>query len=314
MKTKLLKLKFRSRAGFFGALMIFFLPAFTVRGQETVTITQQQILLSRGNQPAYVVTIPECDPAHAVKSWKNLIRQNTKSKATEEGTEIVIRGTWIREISDHPFSIYSLVIHRFPAMDLYAAFELDSNRFFSVKDTAENIQVEKIHSEIRQFLRKFGVAEYQYVVQKQTEKEKKQMELLKSRFDDMSDRMEKVNKNISSSEQNIRNIEDDIAVMTKENERKMAEIDSKKAAISAIKDPELLKEGKSQLRSAEKDKRSIEKELASARKKIVGNQSDIERYKRDIEDIVRRQEMKKTELRNQEERVDKLLRKLSDIK
>ncbi len=314
MITNVMKSRKRDLGGMVFLLVTLLLFPFALRAQEPIRVTLQQILLSRGNQPAYMVTIPECDPAHVVKSWKSLIRQNTKSKVVNEGNEIVIRGTSIQAISDRAFTIYSLVINRFPSLDLYAAFELDSNRFFAAQDTANNIQVAKTHSEIRHFLRDFAISEYRFVVNQQVDKEKKHMDLLKSKFEDMSDQVEKLNKKIASNEQGIRNTEDNIAGTVRENERKMAEIDSKKAAISAIKDPELLKEGKSQLRSAEKEKRSIEKELESARKKIVGYQADIERYKRDIEDIVRRQDLKKGELRTQEETVDRLIRQLEGIR
>ena len=226
---------------------IILLPIL-LKAQEKIEVKNENITLSKGIQPGYVVLIPEAKLESVKKDWMKLIRQNTKSKAMEVGSEISIQGTIINEISDKPISVYSAIVGEYSVIRLVSIFEIDSV-FFELNETNNTMENDKIHKSIKDFMRNFAVDQYKNAIKDQVDNEEKKLSSLDNEFEAMDKQVEADRKEIIENEQEIKNAQDAIASYEKENQRKMEAIDAKKEANEAIKDdPELRKIAKAQLK------------------------------------------------------------------
>lgn len=292
------------------------LSLFPVYGfaQTKIEVTNEHATISKGNQPVYVVKIPEANIESVKKDWMKLIRQNTKSKVIESGAEISIQGTIIKEIYNQPINLYSAVISQDSAIKLVSAFEIDSV-FFELKEDNKTLQMENTHHAIKEFLKRFAIDQYKLAVQDQMDNEEKKLSNLNKELNDLNKQVENDREKVKENEQNIKNSQDAIAGYEKDNERKIEEINSKKEANAAIKnDPELQKIAKSQLKDLEKEKSSIENNLEKEQKNIVNYQANIDDLNREIESNLKLIEEKKTEISNQQAIVKAVTTKLNGIK
>jgi DNA repair exonuclease SbcCD ATPase subunit len=288
-------------------------PLFLI-AQQKIEIKMDKVNLSKGNQPVYVVLIPEANLESVSKEWIKIIRQNTKSKVVESGSEINIQGTQIPEIYEKPINLYSAILGQDSAIKLVAAFEIDSV-FFELTENNKTIYSENIHNSIKGFLRNFAVGQYKVAVQDQLDLEEKKLGSLNKEFDDLNKQVENDRKEIKEKEQNIKNSQDAIASYEKDNERKVAEINSKKESNAKIEDnPELQKVAKEQLKELEKEKKSIENNLEKEQKNIVKYQADIDELNRAVENNLKLIEEKKTQITGQEDVVKKVTATLNGIK
>jgi len=295
-------------------LVIFLFVSFNLIGQKDIEIINKPITMSKGERPAYIVEIPEADYKYALKSWKKLIRQNTKSKVEEVERELIIEGTFIDEIYNEPITLYSAIINGDSSLKLIAIFEIDS-AFFDYSKTTKSVLEEKTHTQIQHFLRNFAVGQYIYAVEEEFATEDEKLKTLNKELTNLGKENENLLKEIKENEQDIRNTEDGISSYEIDNERKQNEINSKKTAIAGINnDPELLEQGKSQLKTLEKEKNGIENKLGKEQKNIVKYQANIESLNLEVERNLEKQNIKKDEINKQELDLETVRKKLHGIK
>jgi hypothetical protein len=77
------------------AILFVFLLPFLLLAQEKIEVIQKSVKMSQGEQPAYIVMVPQSNYDQVLKEWTKIIRQNTKSKVEETEHEIIIKGTQI---------------------------------------------------------------------------------------------------------------------------------------------------------------------------------------------------------------------------
>jgi DNA repair exonuclease SbcCD ATPase subunit len=297
------------------AIMLFYLlfPLF-LSSQENIEVTEQIVNMSQGEQPAYIVKVPESDYDQVLKEWEKIIRQDTKSKVEEYEHEIVIKGTHISSIYHKPINIYSAVINKDSAVKIVAVYEIDSV-FFSFSEERPDLNAEKTHHHIEKFMREFAVDQYKYAVSVALSDAEKLLKTKNKELNDLSKQNENYQKEVKESEQNIKSSEDLISSYEKDSERKLSEINSKKDAIAGLSDDaELSSQAKDQLKALEKEKKNIGNKLEKEQKNIVKNESNIEELNRLIEDNTEKQTAKKTEIESQENVVDAIKAKLAGIK
>lgn len=295
-------------------LVVFFATSINLKGQKEVTVINQKVQMSKGEQPAYIVEIHEAFYESTLKHWKKLIRQNTKSKVEDVGHEHVILGTSIIEIYEKPINIYSALIPGDSSIKLIAVFEIDSV-FFDINTVEKSVETEKTHSQIQLFLRRFAVEQYSNTAQEELELEMKGLKDFNKELANLTKENESLLKDIKENEQDIKNSEDQISSLEMDNTRKQDEINSKKEAISGINnDPDLLDQAKDQLKSLEKEKKGIEGKLEKEQKNIVKYQANIQSANLDVERNLEKQEMKKDEITKQETKVESLKKIQEGIK
>lgn len=296
--------------------ILFFLSfiCLNANGQKDIEINSKYVSMSKGEQPAYYVEIPEANYESTVKNWKKVIRQNTKNKVQEEEHEIVIHATQIIEIYPDPFNLYSAIIKGDSSLKLIAVFEIDST-FFDFSKSDKSVKNEKVNSQIQHFLRNFATEQYMYAVEDEFEAEENTLNKMTKELESMGKQNENLLKDISENEQNIKNSEDAISSYDMDNERKQSEINAKKEAIAGINsDPELLDQAKGQLKALEKEKNGIEKDLEKEQKNIIKYQANIDALNLDVENNLEKQQIKKDEISRQELVVNGLRTKLHGIK
>jgi DNA repair exonuclease SbcCD ATPase subunit len=297
---------------FLALLMLFIVPLF-LSAQEKVEVIHKTVTLSLGEQPAYVVQIPESDYKNVTNDWKKIIRQNTKSKVEEIDNELIIKGTVINEINQGPINIYSTVINSDSTVKIIAAYEIDSV-FFFFDDVNKTVQNEQTHQHIQHFMRDFAIEQYMDYVAGDLSNAEKHLKNLNKDYKNISGDIESEQKKIRQNEQDIKNSEDLISSYEKDSERKLGEINMKKEANASVTGEDAIKQAKSDLKSLEKDKKGIESDLAKEKKNIVKYESDIKESERKIEGLTKQQEEKKKEIEKQEDIVKAIDTKLAGIK
>ena len=294
-------------------IFIFLLPVF-LSAQEKIEVIQKSVKMSQGEQPAYIVKVPQANYDQVLKEWTKIIRQNTKSKIEKSEHELFIQGTQIPEITNNPMNIYSAVINVDSMVKVVAVFEIDSS-FFSFSGDQPDLQTEKTHHQIKHFMREFAVNQYKYAVGAELSGAEKLLKTKNKELKELGKQNEVYQKEMKGSEQNIKNSEDLISSYEKDSERKLTEINSKKESIADLSDdPELSNQAKDQLKTLENEKRNIEDKLLKEQKNIVKNQSNIEELTRYIEDNSEKQLEKKAGIENQEDVVSAIRIKLEGIK
>jgi hypothetical protein len=295
------------------ALFILLLPVL-LTAQDRMEVVQKTVSISKGEQPAYIVMVPQADIEQISKDWVKVIRQNTKSKVVETGHEFEILGTEIRDIIHKPINLYSALIRMDSSVKIIAAFEIDSS-FFSYSEENKTVETEKTHHNIQNFMLDFAGEQYKNFVTQELSDAEKVLKTKNSEYKDIGRQIETLQKDIQENEQAIRNSQDLISSYEGENERKLAEINSKKESISSLSgDKELTKQAKDQLKELEKEKRGIENKIEKENKNIVGYQSKIKEYDRQIAESQEKQTAKSAEIKNQESLIDSIKTKLAGIK
>jgi len=298
----------------FTALLLFLLvPLFSI-SQENIEVIQKSVSMSQGEQPAYLVTVPQSDFEQVLKEWKKVIRQNTKSKVEENEHELFIAGTQINSIHHQPINIYSAVINKDSMVKVVAVYEIDSV-FFAYSEEIPDLKNEKTHHHIKNFMRDFAVGQYKNAVGIELSDAEKLFKTKNKELKELGKQNEVYQKEMIESEQNIKSSEDLISSYEKDSERKLSEINSKKESIASLtNEPELADQAKNQLKTLEKEKKSIGDKLEKEQKNIVKNEVNIEELNRYIEDNTKKQTAKKAEIENQEDVVEEVKTKLLGIK
>lgn len=297
----------------FTLALIFLIPILS-NGQEKVEVNQKTVTMSKGEQPAYTVFIPESNYEEVVENWVKIIRQNTKSKVEETEHEFIILATEIKEIINKPINLYSAVIKADSSVKIIAAFEIDSV-FFSYIEENKTIENEKTHHHIQNFMRDFAIEQYKDFVSEELSEAENLLKTKNKEYKDLSKQIENYQKSIQENEQKIKDSQDLISSYEGENERKQGEINKKKESVASLSgEPELEKQAKSQLKSLEKEKKSLGNKLEKENKNIVEYQSEITEYDRQIEDLLENQLEKKNEIEVQEDVVNSIKTKLAGIK
>ena len=288
--------------------------SFQTSAQTKIEITEKKITMSKGEQPAFIVEIPQANVENVKKSWSKLIRQNTKSKVTEDGKEIVILNTLINSISDSLINIYSAVIQSDSAVKLISLFEIDST-FFSFEGDKKDMNYESTYQGIKHFLYDFAVDEYKKAVEEELKEESKELKDLNNEMEKLVKQTESYLKKIKHNESDSLNAEAQIASLEIDKQRKQAEIDSKKESMSSVAgDKELMNEAKKHLKNLEKERKKIEKEIDKYKDEIVECHSENVELKRDVEENNKHKEELILTIQKQQETVKKVTEKLENIK
>ena len=287
---------------------------FQVSAQVPVKISGKNVTMSKGEQPAFIVEIPQANIESVKKSWMKLIRQNTKSKVSTENSEITILNTQIDGISEKPVNIYSAVYQVDSAVKLVSLFEIDST-FFSFDGDKDDMTYERTYRGIEHFLHDFAVAEYREAVEAELKVESKELKNLNNELQKLVKQTETFHKKIKQNESDSLNAEAQISSLEVDKQRKQGEIDSKKESMSSIAgDKELHNEAKKHLKSLEKQRKKIEKEIDKLKANIVEYHSDNVELKRSIIENDKQKEELLNEISKQQETVKKVTAKLENIK
>lgn len=274
---------------------------------KPVAIKYEKKLMSRGENMAVIVKIPEADIKSVQKGWEKAIKNKTKSKVQKELNETWIASTLLTEIFKDPIAVYGKVIATEEGIDVMAFFEVDST-FISDENDEEKV------ASVSRFMRRFGVAQYKNAVSEQLKSEEKKLKEYKHRLSKLQKENEKLHKNIKANESNIINRESDIEVNKSDQVINGKEAEKYKLEISTARDPEQEKEAKKALKGKEKEKKRLQKKNQEMHKDIARFRAEIEKAKRDIQYNLDQQAMEDDAIKKQIVMVRAVENKLTKIK
>ncbi len=289
--------------------LIIAIPSFA---QEPITIREENVDMSKGNQPAYIVMIPQSNMKNVLKSWTKKIKQNTKSKVKQNGAEHSIQGTLITEIYSDPINIYSAVIQVDSSVKLISMYEVDSV-FFSPNVNDSHIDNERTYQGIKNFIYGFALEEYKNSVGEELKMESNTLKDLANQLEKLEKQNTNYHKNIATNEQNILKSESELELLGKQKERNLEDIDRNRANLSSASKEEE-KGAKKLLNSSEKEKKSIENKLEKEEKNIINYNAKISEFTRLAEENLIAQVSTKEEIEAQKMVVERVTQKLNNIK
>ncbi len=272
-----------------------------------VEVSHEIKTMSKGENTAVIVKIPEADIEAVQKGWQKVIRNKTKSKIRKELNETWIASTLLPQIYQEPLAVYGKIIATQQGVDVIAFFAIDSV-FINDKDDKDKI------TSASQFMHEFGISQYQLAVKGQLKDEEKKLKTLKQRLTKLQKENEKLHKSIKANESNIINKESDIEVNKSDQAIKSKEVEKHKLQASAIGDPDEEKAARKALKDKEKEKKKLQKQNQEMHKDIAKYKAEIEKAKREIQFNLDNQAMENEAIKKQIVMVRAVENKLNKIK
>lgn len=278
--------------------------------QEKISVVNENVDMSRGNNPAYVVMIPQSEASEVQKDWAKRIKQNTNARVIQKGVEYSITGTRVVEIYYEPINVYNAVVQVDSSVKLVTLFEIDG-MFFSPRDEDEKFNNEKTHQDIMKFVYNFAIEEYRKSVSNQIEKGRKKLIEYGGQLAKLEKENTTFNTNLKTNENNLKESEITFSTLEKERERIVAEVSKDQSNLSSAPNK---KEAQKQLKKSEKEMKTVGNNLIKEQDKIKNYKTRIVEYKSKIKENLETQERTKWEIERQKKQVDALITELGNIK
>lgn len=272
-----------------------------------VDVKKEQQMMSKGENLAIIVKIPEADIKMVQKGWEKAIKNKTKSKIQKEMNETWIASTLLTEIYQEPMAVYGKVISTDGGVDVIAFFEIDSV-FINQENDDDKV------TSASQFMRKFGVEQYRLAVNQQLKDEEKKLKGFKQNLSKLQKENEKLHKTIKANESSILSKESDIEVNISDQVLKGKEVEKYKHEVSEAGSPEKEQIAKKSLKTKEKEKKKLQKKNQDMHKDIAKFKADIEKAKRAIQHNLDLQAMENEAIKTQMVMVRAVANKLDKIK
>lgn len=274
---------------------------------RAITVESVDQKMSRGEQPGLKLYIPEVNPVNFTREFEKAIKKRTKEKSKTVGEEFIITGTQVKEISDRPLNVYSIIAEQDSGTVLTTFLEEDSV-FISRAQNAEKYEKAKV------LLYGIGVDVYKNVVSGQLAVEQKKLRGMENDFSKLTKANEKFHANIKENEANIINTENDIEANLNEQKAKDGQILDQKTHVASLSTKEEKKSAQSTLKDFNKEKEKLRKNNVTMHRNIVKYRGNIEELDREIDKNLQEQATLKEMIQEQTAYVWGLEGKLAEIK
>jgi predicted nucleic acid-binding Zn-ribbon protein len=282
--------------------------------EEFFKVENDTIGMSRGEQVAYIIYIPEVTLDRTEHNWKKFFSKVSAIPIKYKTNEIQIKNAKLRDITDKPVNIYSLLIK--PDNDrvkIIAFFEIDSIFFTPFK--TQTVEDEKINYGIQHLLTRFARNEYLSLLKDKLFEAKSRFRVSNSQLNKLERENEKILKDKASLKLKVRSNNTELQGLENDNTRLIQQIEEKKNAIAAVRDDdELFEIGKKQLKSLKKEKKKIDRSIEKITKLNISYSIRIEKLEKEIKRIKSQIERLETEVDVRSEKVTELKNKIEDTK
>ncbi len=276
--------------------------------QQKIEVTEGKRPMSKGDNNAFIIEVPQTKTADLQKSWTNYLKSNTKEKIVNEKGEIFVLATVIQRLNDKSLNLYS----RFQETTVGT----NINTFYQIDDvfvTSENNA--SVALSVKSFLFDFGKQAYAEAVQVELDREQKTLKDLEKELDGLHKEEDKELKNVDKYKREIEKAEDVIKVKKNEQDLKQKEITAQKEkmiGVSLNADEKKLQD--KLIKGMEGDKNSLIKAQDGARKDIKSNEGSIKSSERNLANIKHNIDVKNASIGKQKELISKVQEKLANIK
>ncbi len=279
--------------------------------QDTLHVSQEDKLMSKGTHTAFVVDIPQARVKDVVSAWKKYIKRGETKSSVEsnDDNEFQIIGTQIVNISPQPMNVYALIKEAEKAVRLTAFFTEDDSVFVSSKVSEEKAQAASM------LMKDFARAQYRLAVERELDNENKELKKLENEKGDLINAVEKSNKNINEYERKIDRAKTDIETNSTEQSKLRAEAANQKEVVrSTTPKTETYDLEEKKLNALEKELKKSEKQGENLHSDIDGWNSDIRSEKRNIEKNEDQEKEKKESISKQKDHVKQVKEKMENIR
>jgi SMC interacting uncharacterized protein involved in chromosome segregation len=278
-------------------LSAFLLLSLWSNAQIKVESGTERINMSKGQQLAFTVIIPEAKAKDIEPIWKkyvnnrsvgerfsnlttqigNLFRSKEnqsdrdKLKVEKNGDEFYVRAIKETSLTKHPIDIYARITELPNSCKLSAFFQYTDSIFID-ETNADQERIENIKS----YIRDFGVVAYQNVVEDQIDAAKKEVSKQESTMKDIESDSKKEAKSIARYETDIQECKAEITTIEADIARLEENITNKKIAF------EMLSKGSPEYDVAKKELKELSKEKSKHFSKIKSLKSKIKSKEVDI--------------------------------
>ncbi len=183
--------------------LLIFTPVFLF-SQVDIRVEEQSLGMSKGTQPAFVVTIPQVELKEVESNFKKYIKKGTKGKVEEVSSEIILLGATNNKISPLVFDMYARVTQS--SNGVVVSAWLSEGEGFVSSQTAPSKAVA-----FKQYIRAFAVDEYKEAVKEEVKEEEKKLKDEQKKLEDFEKDEKKAESNIESHRAEIASREKKIA-------------------------------------------------------------------------------------------------------
>ena len=289
-----------------------FLISAHALSQEEIVITEQNIDMLKGNQPAFVVVIPKASANLIQESWSKIIRQNTKAKVQQEGAVFSIAGTRIIEIYTDPINVYSSAVQLDASVKLITLVKID-NAFLGADSKNSNENYKKAYDNIKKFIYYYAIKEYKNSVSKELEIENTKLQNLANKIFDLEKQQTTLQKNIRTNEQYIKKSEGLISSLEKTLKTVDSEINKYQVSLSSASEGDK-KDLNKLLSKKQKEKKTTEGKLENEHNKVFDYQAKINELTKTSENNVKSQKETKENIDRQIITIHNYTDKLNNIR
>jgi len=283
---------------------IFILANFWVQAQQKVEAGTETMTMSKGQQLAFTVIVPEAKTKDIEPTWKkyvnnrsigerfsnlttqigNLFRSKEnqsgrdKLKVEKNGDEFYVRAIKETSLTKHPVDIYARITELTNGCKLSAFFQYTDSIF--INET--NADQERIQN-FKSYIRDFGVVAYQNVVEDQIDAAKAEVSKQEGVLKDIESNSKKEAKAIARYETDIEEYNAEIKTIETDISRLSENISGKKIAFETLtKGSPEYDIAKKELKDLAKEKSKYFDKIKSAKSRIKSKEMDIKSAKNKI--------------------------------
>lgn len=278
-------------------LLVLFSISMLAKAQQKIEVETGEKNMSKGQQMAVIVLIPEAKPADVEPVWKKYINNRSfgervgnlavqignlfknednkvnrdKLKVEKNGDELYVRSIEEAILSKHSMDIYARMTELPQGCQFYAFFQYTDSVFIN----ESNVDQEHIEN-MKSYIRNFGVEVYKNVVDEQIKEARKEVTKQEDALEDIQSASKKQEKAIARYETDIQEYNAGIVDVEADIKRLDENITPKKIALEALtkKTPEY-DAAKKELKELSKEKSGYFGKIKSLKSKIKSKETDI---------------------------------------
>jgi len=215
-------------------LLSILLAPFFLFAQVDIKVEEQSLGMSKGTQPAFVVTIPQVELKDVESNFKKYIKKGTKGKVEEISSEIILFGATNNKISPLVFDMYTRITQS--SNGVVISTWLSEGEGFVSSQTAPSKAVA-----FKQYIRAFAVDEYKEAVKEEVKEEEKKLKDEQKKLEDFQKDQKKAESNIedhraeiASREKKIVDEQKNIATAKQNQQTQTGEVNKQEEALRKI--------------------------------------------------------------------------------
>jgi chromosome segregation ATPase len=219
-----------------------------------------------------------------------------------------IFGARIKDISDDPLNVYSILTNADSVLTLQAAFELKKDEFI------ERTVNDEDYAEARKVIFDFAKNQYVDVVSEQLKAEEKKLRNLENELGSLERDQVKMERSSRSNKQLIAEEREKIELLNNELVSLSTEILGQSNRQGSMASGEVTEQSSDYIKDLEKQKKKVSKDIEASERKISKAEKEIDDNQRETPKNTNLQESAREEVSRQEAIVQEYTDKLNTIK